>query len=507
MSVIDRRKARVVDKKQDHTELVNKILTGARWATVLRLSAQVFSWLSTIIVVRFISPEDYGLNAMLESPLVLMMLLSTLGLEAALVQARKLDTNMLQSIFGGLLVLNGLLFLAFFFGGAALALYFNEQRLEPLAKALAFLFLFVPFRVIPNALMDRDLDFKFRAQLEITATVVAAIATLILAYFGAGVWALVLGVIINRLLLAVLLMIFRPWMVVPKLDFSAVTPLISVGGILTLGSAFTLLSGMLATLIAGPKLGPALLGIYAVASQFALLPLSRGMPIINQTMLPAFAKFQAQRDSATYYLERLLGVIALAFVPVMVGMASISDTLVLTVFGDKWAPSILPLALMSLGTILRLNTILIRSALSGMGHPKLIMKSSALQLALLLPLTVYAVGYGVMGLVLAWVATEMMVALATARWSRLVFDTSFSGFLRCYRPALVSSAIMGFCVVGSKLVLADQHVLIGLALPITIGVISYYLAVRVFFSIELKIALRTAFGDRFQFLAAGSGRV
>lgn len=495
----------MVDKR-DHSELVSKILTGARWATVLRLSAQVFSWLSTIIVVRFISPEDYGLNAMLESPLGLMMLFSTLGLEAALVQARKLDANMLQSIFGGLLILNGLLFLAFFFGGAALALYFNEPRLEPLAKALAFLFLFVPFRVIPNALMDRDLDFKFRAQLEITSTVVAAIVTLILAYFGAGVWALVLGVITSRLLLAVLLMIFKPWIVVPKLKFSAITSVVSAGGILTAGSAFTLLSGMLVTLIAGPQLGPALLGIYAVASQFALLPLFRGMPIINQTMLPAFARFQENRDSATYYLERLLGVISLVFVPMMVGMASISDALVMTVFGEKWAPSIWPLALMSLGAILRLNTTLIRSAMSGMGHPGLILKSSALQFALLLVLTIYAMDYGLMGLVAAWLATEMIVALATAKWCRLVFDTSLVGFLRCYRPALVSSAIMGLCVVGSKFVLAEQNVLIGFLAPITIGVISYYLAVRVFYPRELKVALKTAFGDRFQFLAAGSGR-
>ena len=78
------------------------MLTGARWATALRLAAQVFSWLSTIIVVRFISPADYGLNAMLSSPLILMMLLSTLGLEAALVQVKKINHEELQSIFGWL---------------------------------------------------------------------------------------------------------------------------------------------------------------------------------------------------------------------------------------------------------------------------------------------------------------------------------------------------------------------------------------------------------------------
>jgi len=46
-------------------------------------------------------------------------------------------------------------------------------------------------------------------------------------------------------------------------------------------------------------------------------------------------------------LEKLLGVTSLAFIPMMVGMACVADTLVLTVFGDKWAPSIRPLIIMS----------------------------------------------------------------------------------------------------------------------------------------------------------------
>ncbi len=62
-------------------ELVQEILSSARVATAIKLTAQIFTWLSTLIVIRFISPEDYGLNAMLTSPFVLLMLVSTIGLD------------------------------------------------------------------------------------------------------------------------------------------------------------------------------------------------------------------------------------------------------------------------------------------------------------------------------------------------------------------------------------------------------------------------------------------
>src|ERR1700712_5392520 len=144
-----------MDKQKNHTEIIDKVLAGARWAAILRLVGQAISWLSTIVVVRFISPEDYGLNAMLEAPLELMMMLSAFGLNLALVRSKNIEQDELRSVFGWLLVINGLLFLAYFFGGALIAIYFDEPRLELLAKVLAFVFLLAPFRVIPNALLDR----------------------------------------------------------------------------------------------------------------------------------------------------------------------------------------------------------------------------------------------------------------------------------------------------------------------------------------------------------------
>ena len=107
-----------MDKQKNHAEIIEKVLSGARWSAILRLAGQIVSWLSTIMVVRFISPEDYGLNAMLEAPLELLMLFSTFGLDLALVRSENIEQDELRSVFGWLLVINGLLFLAYFFGGS-----------------------------------------------------------------------------------------------------------------------------------------------------------------------------------------------------------------------------------------------------------------------------------------------------------------------------------------------------------------------------------------------------
>jgi uncharacterized membrane protein len=99
------------------------------------------------------------------------------------------------------------------------------------------------------------------------------------------------------------------------------------------------------------------------------------------------------------------------------------------------------------------------------------------------------------------VATEVLVMLVTVQLSRLSFDTSFMSLLRCYRPALVSSTIMGACVIGSKTLLDNQSSMPVLLVAIATGIASYYLATRLLFLKELQTTLRTVLGDRLAFLA------
>ncbi len=482
-------------------ELVQEILSSARVATAIKLTAQIFTWLSTLIVIRFISPEDYGLNAMLTSPFVLLMLVSTIGLDSALVQTKNLKENTLQSTFGYLLLINGFLFLAYFFGGSMLASYFNEPILESLAKVLAFVFLLVPLRVIPNAILDRQLNFKLRAKLEITAKVIAAIVTLVLAYLGFGVWALVSGVILNNVLLSILLMFYCPWFIPPKLKWTDVAPMISMGSIITLSGAILLLSDGLIVLVAGPVLGAVVLGVFHVSIELAMLPISRAMPIINQTLLPALAKFKEDRDLASFYLLKLLRVTSIIFFPVLTGIACISDSLVLNILGEKWVNSITPLAVLSLGMIFRANALLLKSAAISMGHATLSLKSNLLLLVLMLPATLYLAQYGLMFLIFAWIIAEVIALLFIVYLSKKIFTIGFISLAKCLFPAITASTIMASCVLISKTFLGSPDSIIVLLLSITIGTLSYYLATRYLFQDSLHLTRKTIFGDRLTFFA------
>lgn len=480
----------------EEQDLTRRILTGARWASVFQFSGQAVSWLSTIIVVRFLTPADYGLFSMLEAPLELMFLFGILGLDVALVRARKIDTQALREAFGLLLMVGLTFFCVLFFGAPFISDYFKQSALEPLARAMAFIFLLLPFRAIPNALLDRDLQFKSRAKLELVSRVFAAATTLTMAALGAGFWALAVGLLVDRALYAVLVMVRHPWIVAPRFGFTAVRPLLAFGGMATAASATILVTSKGVSMISAPVMGATEFGIYVLATQFALLPLAKTMPILNPILVPAFARFRDMPNKAAQHLEEAIRIAAIILVPIMIGLSTLSDQFVSVVFGQNWHDAALPLALMSMVMPLRLVTLFLRSVITSFGRPDLSLLSSSIHLLVVLPCSYFAASHNLLALILLWVIAEPLTTLLSIRLAKQVIPFSISDLLRATRPSVIASAMMALtltvCLVYWPTIYSSAA--IQLPIGILIGAATYLGVLRLFFQSKLSKAIAVITG-------------
>jgi O-antigen/teichoic acid export membrane protein len=475
---------------QNNSELIRKILSGAKWATTLRFIAQIISWISTVIVVRFISSHDYGLNAMLETPLEFLLLLSTLGLDSALARTKIIGKDELRSIFGLLLIVNFALFSIYFFGAGLIAAYFSHPRLSSLSRVLAVVFLFIPFRVIPNALLDRELKFKLRASVELSTSIFAASITLGLAVYGAGIWALVIGVISSRFLSAAILMILEPWFLWPSLNLRAAKNMVLFGGIMALAGAIVVISDRLPIMIAGPQLSAETIGIFFVSLQFAILPLSKVMPVINPVIFPAFSRFEGQPEAIAHYMEKSLGIAAVILLPIMIGLSCVSEDFVGVVLGEKWNAAVLPLAFLSLFMPFRGATSFLRQIISGVGFASVTLWSSLAPMILFFALLLFGTNYGVTGIVAAFCLTELFALAFTLLLSKKAMATSSSRLMNSLKPAVVSSIVMAVTVFFIKQFIDEQYQLLRLIVETSIGATVYFLTLILFFREKTDEILR-----------------
>lgn len=460
----------------DEPRLRAKLLSGAKWSVALRLATQTYSWIITLLMVRLLTPQDYGLNAMLEAPIEILGLLGTLGVDAALIRFGIRDPRRLASAFAFLLIVNGLLFVAMFVGAPWIAAYFNASQLEALIRVAAVIFVLAPFRIIPNAILDMDLDFKLKAQVELKATMAASLVGLGLALAGAGVWALVAVVVLGAVLKATLLAWYRPWFVRPRLDWPLSRPLITYGLTLITGAMLTVLAGKSVSALGGPRLGAEALGLYAVASLFSYIPINKTMPIVQQVLFPAYARLATDPALTRKYILNAMELCFITIVPAGIGMAAIADTLVATFFGERWMQVAAPLAILSALTPLRLLHLMFQSPLNASGRAKIVSGLAMLQLAILCIGVFPAATHGVPGLVALAALVAMVLAAATTTVSCRVFNLPVKALLHVIIRPLIACALMAVTVHAASGQLAAWTPGAALAAEVAVGAASYLLA-------------------------------
>ncbi len=457
----------------DENELRRKLISGTKWSATLRLLTQLISWLVTIFVVRYLTADDYGLNAMLEVPIELFMLFSTIGIDMALVRGKAHSDAQLAEAFGLLLLVNGLFFIVMLVGAPYLAAYFNEPRLTLLLQVTSVVFLISPFRTIPNALLDRELAFKLKSQAEFAATIIASLLCFALAVLGAGVWALVSAVLATAILRALFLAWLKPWMIRPSFRFASVSSMVRYGGVMTLSGVVLLVAGKSIHLIAGPTIGVEALGYFAVAGQFAMLPLSKIMPIVQQSLYPAFARIQDSPGLAKTYLLKSIELTALLIFPVAIGMSCVAPRFVPVIFGEHWLPMVVPLMLWAAVTPIRMVSNLYVPALNGLGEARQVLIINCVVCVLLAGGAFHARDSGVIGLVVLWMIVNPIYLALTLLLSRHVLPVGMLELLRALMPAGVATLLMAAVIFLTEYLVPGTATLSRLAVDVALGGVVY----------------------------------
>jgi len=449
-----------------------RVIAALGWTAGGRLVAQVVAWGVTIVVMRILDPTDYGLLAMATVLTGFAGLFASLGLGGAVVHAREIDTATLRGVFGMVIAMNCGLFVVVYFTAPAVAIFFGEDRLTAIIRVIAIQFLVGVIGVIPDSMLARELEFKRRALLELSASIVGAATTLALALAGWGVWSLVYGSLVGATWSAVGLNFIRPFFHLPILAFRRLRELFAFGGYVIM-SRMLLYTYLQADMVIGGRfLGKEQVGYYSVGMHLASLPVQRISAILNEVAFPAFARIQDERERVARYLLQSIRLLSLLSFPVFWGIAAVAPEFVRVLLGDKWEPAILPLQLLALLMPIRMIGQLMPPTLQGIGQAKLVARNQLQACVVMVIAFLVGVRYGIIGLSLAWLVAFPLVFLVNLRTWLPVLGMPANQLLGAMaRPAVAAAGMFG-AVAAARLVdvPAGAHALTFLVL---VGVASY----------------------------------
>ncbi len=451
-----------------------QILSGLKWTAGAKIVSQIITWGITLIVMRLLTPGDYGLLAMASVFIAFMLMIAEAGLSNALVQKKEIDETSLRQIFGIVITVNICFLVIFNLLSPVIANFFGDERLVPIMRVLSLQFLFVIVSTIPAALLHRELKFKNLSLIELITGVFSSVLVLIMAFADYGVWSLVIGSTFGGFIRALTIYFSAPFYKLPIFSLQGMSGFLSFGGNLTVARFLSFFFNQADILIVGKLLGKEMLGYYSVAMHLASLPVQRVTSILYQVTFPIFSRFQDDRERLGETMIKAMHALSFFAFPVLWGIASIANEFVLYFLGGKWQDAILPLQLLALIMPLRMLINFSVSVTDSYGRPDVHMKNLLLASIVVPPAILIGSQWGIVGVGVAWVTVYPVVFLANSSRTLSVMGLQLPNLLYVIAPVVAATAGMYATVWGVRRLLAgDISQLTMLIVLIVVGVLMY----------------------------------
>jgi PST family polysaccharide transporter len=343
------------------------------WAYGSYVGGRVLVLVSTAILARLLTPEDFGVVALALIFTAFLDAIADLGISQALVIVpddqveRRANTafRFTVGIGAALALLTAAL-------TPLIASFFDRDELLAILPVLGVNFLLRALGMTHYALAQKRLQFRTRTGAELADVVVRGSIGIALAIAGFGAWSLVIAYVVGSLTMTAVLWLLIPWR--PKLhaEREGLGSMLRFGGTLTVVNILSAMIAKADSLFVGRLLGANALGLYALGFRLPELIVFNLSVVASQVLFPAFAA--VGRDGLGDAYATSLRYMLMIGLPSAAVLAILAEPVILVAFGDQWRGSIEPMQILTLFALLVAVSVPAGTAYKAMGRVDVILK-------------------------------------------------------------------------------------------------------------------------------------
>ena len=319
--------------------LRQKAIAGVRWTSMGAVVCTLLQLLRLAVLARLLDRNSFGLMAMITVVIGLGQLFQDVGVSNAIIQRSGGNREQLSSLYWLNVVAGLLIFGLVLLFAPWVAVFYGEPRIHGLMFWAAFIFLIGPFGQQFQILLQKELQFKRLAIVEMAGIALGSVVAVWAAWMQQGVFALVLGQIIAAIsssLLAAMLC-WKVWHPLWHFRWGDVRGYVSFGLYQMGERCLNYLAWNTDKLLIGKVLGADDLGLYSVAYQIMIRPLLVINPAVTRVAFPVFSTIQQDDERLKRGYLQVIQLLAFVSIPVYLGMLVTADSLVSFLLGPRWA--------------------------------------------------------------------------------------------------------------------------------------------------------------------------
>jgi PST family polysaccharide transporter len=415
---------------------------GVIWAVTGRGVITLITFVAGIVMARLLEPEDFGMYGIALIFTGLATRFGNVGFGLALIQRKEIREEHVSSLFVVHLLtffaLTGLLNLVAPLIGSA----FGNPLTGRVVGVTALMFLTTPFSSVAKVIVQRRMEFRGPTVAGVLDHLVAAIAAIIFAVLGYGVWSLVYGNLLGTLSSTIYIVVNSRWKPRFIYNHSAMKDLYFYGLNIFLKNLLIYASDKIDYFIVGKTLGNAPLGLYEKSFHVMEMAVRQLYDRIGMILFSAFSTMQEDRTKIREAYSKVILTFSLLSFPVFFGLFTIAPAFIHVLYGEKWSPSIVPFQILCVAGIFRMQLQVVSTIINAMGKVSVELWQRAMAFVLL------AVGcwigsvWDITGVSVAVVVTTALLTATLVAYLNRLTGLTWLDTLRPQCPAFVAALVM-----------------------------------------------------------------
>lgn len=451
--------------------LKQKTASGLKWNTIHNLSMKGIQFLLMLFMARLLTPDDYGTIGLLAIFIQISNTFAESGLGMALVRKQNRTQTDLSTVFYFNIVVSTICYFVIFAISPWIADFYDNPIICPLLRVLALCIPLNSLNTILVCMMNYTMQFKKQAIISITHTIISGIVGLAMAFMGYGVWALVGQQLTVCFVGIILCWTLNKWRPTLEYSWDSFHELFGFSSKLLITRIIDTIYGNIYTIVIGKVFSPATLGHYSRAQNWAAMPSTNLVSILNNVTFASLSKIQDDKERLKSIYRKMVKTSAFLIFPLMMGLAAVSRPLIIFTIGAKWELCIKILHIICfmfmLTPIHSLNTNLIQV----MGRSDLSLKLSIIGKVIAIVVLFASLPFGIISMCYLSILSAFIMLIINMYYISKIIDISLFAQLKDLLPSFLLSTFMYVLVYFSLFIFDIDY--IQLIIGVTVGTLAY----------------------------------
>ena len=272
--------------------LKEKTVGSLFWSALEKITRFGLNFIVGIILARLLEPSEFGLIGLLTVFISFSNLFIDSGFSQSLIRKRDCTSQDYSTVFIFNIIVSSVCYLILFLSASHIAHFYEQPILSQITRVYGIILILQSFALIQQTALVKKLDFKYLARVNVSASFVAGIVAIFMAYRDFGVWSLVWQQLFRQVLINVFLWSKQGWKVHFKFDYPLFKEHFNFGVKMLLSGLIYSISNNMYYLVIGKVFSARELGFYTRAEQFNNLPSKNFTGIISNVSYPILSKIQ-----------------------------------------------------------------------------------------------------------------------------------------------------------------------------------------------------------------------